>query len=59
MIIHSATFRRQPSSGYFMAFCGGCGWIEVGKDLPELQKRAAVHDLDWQAVEVDPEWSPA
>jgi hypothetical protein len=41
---------RNVSNGLFKIRCS-CGWFTIKDSLEEVEKRAAVHDREWIAVE--------
>jgi hypothetical protein len=49
---HDVKFERNTRTGDWRAMCSGCYWVMVGPS-DEVQKQAAVHDMIWEAVEVD------
>ncbi len=51
-IIHAVRFHTRRTEADARAVCS-CGWFTFGA-LWECQDAAAVHDIEWQAVEVQP-----
>lgn len=51
--IHEVQFHRSRLTGRFRATCS-CGWCRVGSQ-EEVQRLAANHDIEWEAVEPAPQ----
>jgi hypothetical protein len=47
---HHVTFQRHRVTGQYKGQCT-CGWFYVG-ERDEVTAKAAVHDLEWEAVEI-------